>query len=409
LNLDPTKTKTFSDICTGDRAEFDVLISDEMLSDFANLFKDYSPVHTDEKFCKTTRFGRKIGYAFMLTGFLSQFYGEHLPGGSSVCIKQDANFIKPFFAGDQLRISGEVTGKIESTKFVEIKTEIFSNNNCIFRGLGTVHFFEQQIYQPLFEANDKKIGFPEIIESLAEVGIRKGDSIFVHSDISVFGKLQQTDRNILLDNLLSAIKESVGSAGTVIMPAFTYSFCKGRDFDPVHSESVVGVLSEHFRKQPEISRTNHPIFSVAVWGGKKEQYLDVDKDSFGEQSIFGRLRQNNAKLLLFGAPFNSMTFMHHIEQSHGVPYRYLKKFKGVIKTGSNEYEDESTYYVRNLEMDSDLETSKFEKHLLNKRLLKCTELGSGRILMGEAKNIFGEGVEMLDQDINFFIESPQQV
>jgi len=75
----------------------------------------------------------------LLASFLSRLYGEYLPGGSSVCIRQEANFLKPYFIGDRIRIAGEVVNKIESTKFIEIKSEIYRNNKeCIFRGNGTV-------------------------------------------------------------------------------------------------------------------------------------------------------------------------------------------------------------------------------------------------------------------------------
>jgi len=67
-----------------------------MLDAFAALSGDYSPIHCDEQFCSKTRFKKRIGYAFLLTGFLSKLYGEHLPGGSSICIKQESKFIKPF-------------------------------------------------------------------------------------------------------------------------------------------------------------------------------------------------------------------------------------------------------------------------------------------------------------------------
>lgn len=131
--------RDFSTINVGDRASFDVLADEITHQKFMNLSGDDSPIHADDEFCVRSKFNRRIGYAFFLTALLSRFYGKYLPGGSSVCIRQEASFIKPFFPGDRLIVVGTVTHKIESTRFVEIETQIYrSNQELIFRGQGTV-------------------------------------------------------------------------------------------------------------------------------------------------------------------------------------------------------------------------------------------------------------------------------
>ncbi|HLC50565.1 MAG TPA: MaoC/PaaZ C-terminal domain-containing protein [Candidatus Nanoarchaeia archaeon] len=133
------KGKEFSEINVGDGASFTVKIDEKLHNAFSNVSGDKSPIHCNEKFSSKTKFEKRIGYAFLLTSFVSRLYGEYLPGGTSVCIKQDAKFVKPYFIGDELKVIGKVIGKMESTKFVEIKTEIYRNKNeLIFRGNGIV-------------------------------------------------------------------------------------------------------------------------------------------------------------------------------------------------------------------------------------------------------------------------------
>ncbi len=133
------KPLPFSAIEIGQTAGFEMTVTEEMHNTFSGLVGDYSPVHTQKEFCSRTRFGERIGYAFLLTGLLSRLYGEYLPGGSSVCIKQEAQFRKPFFVGDTISVTGTVEKKISSTRFVVIKSEMFRNGKeCIFQGLGTV-------------------------------------------------------------------------------------------------------------------------------------------------------------------------------------------------------------------------------------------------------------------------------
>ena len=132
-------SKSFSEIKIGDKAQFEVEINEETHASFAKLFGDFSPIHCDDKFCSKTKFKRKIGYGFMLTGFLSRLYGEYLPGGSSICIRQDAKFIRPFFIGDKIKIVGKVVSKMKSTNLVEIAVEMHRNGKeLVFKGTGIV-------------------------------------------------------------------------------------------------------------------------------------------------------------------------------------------------------------------------------------------------------------------------------
>jgi len=69
------KAKSFSGINVGDKVEFEVTIDDNMHKMFSKISGDYSPIHCDDIFSEKTKFGRKIGYAFLLTSFLSRLYG----------------------------------------------------------------------------------------------------------------------------------------------------------------------------------------------------------------------------------------------------------------------------------------------------------------------------------------------
>lgn len=143
-NLHRNQPKSFSDINIGDNVEFEIFISEALHQNFSELSGDFSPIHCDEEYCQQTKFKNKIGYAFMLTSFLSRLYGEYLPGGSSICIKQDSKFLKPFYIGDTIKIYAEVVEKSESTKFIEIKSKICRDNGeCVFKGIGIVQIISQ--------------------------------------------------------------------------------------------------------------------------------------------------------------------------------------------------------------------------------------------------------------------------
>ena len=101
----------------------------------------------------------------------------------------------------------------------------------------------------LFKYEDREITDRDFIKGLKDIGVKNGDTIFVHTDVGVFGKLAETNRNKLLESFFEILKESVGEGGTIIIPTFTYSFCEGKDYDPKNSPSTVGIFTEFFRKQ----------------------------------------------------------------------------------------------------------------------------------------------------------------
>ncbi|OGG79569.1 hypothetical protein A3A39_02400 [Candidatus Kaiserbacteria bacterium RIFCSPLOWO2_01_FULL_54_13] len=133
------KGKTFDEIQVGDTASFTIEITEKMHREFENLSEDESPVHTDDVFAKKSGFDKKIGYAFLLTSFLSRLYGMYLPGGTSVCLKQETSFPNPYYVGDTISVEAEVIRKIASTRIAEIRTRMKrQNGKLVLSGLGAI-------------------------------------------------------------------------------------------------------------------------------------------------------------------------------------------------------------------------------------------------------------------------------
>lgn len=102
----------FNDIKLGMTATIaPAVIEKEKMLDFARLY-DNIPLHTDEEYAKTTRFGQLIAPGVM--SFMAvwakylevDFFGEELIAGKSTKIE----WIKPVFAEDILTGKAEVTG-----------------------------------------------------------------------------------------------------------------------------------------------------------------------------------------------------------------------------------------------------------------------------------------------------------
>ena len=67
------------------------------------------------------------------------------------------------------------------------------------------------------------------------------------------------------------------------------------------------------------------------------------------------MRAANAKLVFLGVGFGYCTFLHHVEQRLGVPYRYHKQFGGTVHAAGAAVTATANYFVRDLEA-GDVET-----------------------------------------------------
>jgi acyl dehydratase len=67
---------------------------------FAELSLDANPIHLDEEYAKTTRFGRPIAQGIYVASFLSAVLANELPGPGTIYLGQELNFKRPVFIGD---------------------------------------------------------------------------------------------------------------------------------------------------------------------------------------------------------------------------------------------------------------------------------------------------------------------
>ncbi|EAI3905184.1 aminoglycoside N(3)-acetyltransferase [Campylobacter lari] len=227
------------------------------------------------------------------------------------------------------------------------------------------------------EYNDKKYSNVDLIEAFKKLGIKKGDILCVHSELFNFGT-PLLPRNEFLQTILDCFFEVIGKEGTLIMPTFTYSFCKNEVYDKLNSPTKIGALNEYFRKQIGVKRTNDPIFSFAVKGAKEGLFDTQNLSCFGENSGYDILTKNNGKIIYFGLDW-AHTFIHYIEEKFKVDYRYFKIFQGIIKDEKKEYKKEIQYYVRYFDRQSELNLEKINIILNNANIFSKIQFGGGII------------------------------
>jgi len=124
----------------GDTAEITRTIEQADVQAFADLTGDHNPIHVDESFAQTTRFGRRIAHGMLTASLISSVLANKLPGEGSVYLGQTLQFVAPVFPGDE--ITARVTVKeIRADKPI-LKLETLCLNQSgevVIRGEATVY------------------------------------------------------------------------------------------------------------------------------------------------------------------------------------------------------------------------------------------------------------------------------
>src|ERR1700751_5886862 len=79
----------------------------------------------------------------------------------------------------------------------------------------------------------------QLVSALKNAGLSEMDVIFLQVSHDSLGKVQgDCPSENEPERLSSAVREVVGSEGTVVVPSFSFSFERNEDFDVEHTPSV---------------------------------------------------------------------------------------------------------------------------------------------------------------------------
>ena len=161
-------------------------------------------------------------------------------------------------------------------------------------------------------------GEPELIKLLADVGVRRGDAVLLHSGMDGFAGFDGS-----IADLIRIFKQTVGDDGVLLMPTLSMrgsaiEFARrGTIFDPRTTPSQVGMLTEVFRRSSGVIRSIHPTHSVAVWGKDAAWWVEnhyLAETPCGRGTPFFRLLERRGKIVFAGVDVSVMTFFHCIEE-----------------------------------------------------------------------------------------------
>lgn len=175
---------------------------------------------------------------------------------------------------------------------------------------------------------------------LSRLGLEPGDAVMVHAATSRLGRLLNGP-----DALIGALADAVGPAGTLLAYAdwdARYEELLDADgcvpaewrehvppFDPVTSRAVRdnGVFPEFLRTTPGARRSGNPGASMVAFGARAAWFTaDHPLDyGYGPGSPLAKLVAAGGKVLMLGAPLDTMTLLHHAEHLAQIPGKRVKR------------------------------------------------------------------------------------
>jgi aminoglycoside 3-N-acetyltransferase len=248
----------------------------------------------------------------------------------------------------------------------------------------------------------------DIIDKLKKVGIKKDDSIFVHSNIGFFGILENGNSSeeyceIFKDAIFDVIREN----GTLIVPTFSLSFCNNQIYDKHLTPSFeCGIFSEFIRKQKNSIRSDDANFSVCAIGGKSNYFTkEVSEYSFGSDSFWDRLWRENGKICRFNMSPDYNTFIHFVERELHVSYRYDKEFRGISIVNGKKRGKKYYHFVHDLNNTNHVsDLSKLEQKCIELGFTKSEVLGKGQIIVISTKDVHDVINKEIQKDPKFLIK-----
>lgn len=190
-------------------------------------------------------------------------------------------------------------------------------------------------------------------DDLKRLGLRAGDTVMVHAAMSRVGPLLNGP-----DALIQALTDALGPDGTLLvytswdsrhddlLDAHGRVLPEWRDhvpgFDAARSRAVRmnGIIAEFVRTTPGARRSANPGASVAALG-RLADWITADHPQdygYGENSPLARLVEVGGRVLMVGAPWDTMTLLHLADHRARLPGKRVLRYEVPFATrGATEW------------------------------------------------------------------------
>jgi len=243
----------------------------------------------------------------------------------------------------------------------------------------------------------------DIKNGLTRLGLKKGDSVGVHSSLSRFGHVEGG-----ADAVIDALIETVGEQGNIVMSTHSANLsedkrtpeekamgvswlCRILPYDANSTPVRTGVIPETFRKRKGVFRGSDPSNSVAAMGPRARKLSEG----------WHRLLELDGYILLIGVGLESCSAMHLAEKRVRFPDRILRMITSpkwfVEKYPGEEWEWDIGPYP---------DFAKLTQPCLERGIMKTVTMGEATLKLVRLIELIDLYVEYLEKDPDLFYHVP---
>ena len=122
---------TFGQIPIGQSYEIERTFTPADSDAFAHLSGDFSPLHVDAEYARSTEFGDRVVHGMLLASLFSQLVGMWLPGKYALYLGHDLSFRRPVRVGERVKAIAKVVGKNAVTRTITLYSEIRNDRDKV--------------------------------------------------------------------------------------------------------------------------------------------------------------------------------------------------------------------------------------------------------------------------------------
>jgi 3-hydroxybutyryl-CoA dehydratase len=106
----------YNEITVDEQFSDAVTVTDAHIGLMAGLTGDFHPLHMDEEYAKTTRFGGRIAHGMLTAALMGGPVGKYFHGTGTAYLEHHCRYAEAVHPGDTLTTTWTITGKIDKPK-----------------------------------------------------------------------------------------------------------------------------------------------------------------------------------------------------------------------------------------------------------------------------------------------------
>jgi aminoglycoside 3-N-acetyltransferase len=254
----------------------------------------------------------------------------------------------------------------------------------------------------------------DIVDALREAGVDRAPGVFVQTAMSAFGHVEGGAATVL-----EALDETLRPDALLVMPAFslagdTSEYPDVVEFDVRATPSLMGAITERFRRAPGVVRSLHPTHSVSARGPGADELVAAHADAetpFGPGTPFARMVERDLLQVWFGCGVGPFTIYHAFECGREggfpLPVFWDRQLHAVCVDAHGVAHEVSTLVHdpilarRRVDTDPRVE-ARLRALLLEAGVLRRVGLGRGEILVAPMGALMDELERLLERGITIY-------